>query len=302
MSGQVIWHGKTEWVIGGLDSDTTLQFTFSETHRCREATLLELVASATTSSFHRSKSVIAHIKAKLPWCKLVFIPPQFIGQCLPLDLSYNQPLERGLLRRAAEGFARQVVHQGVGGIDVRIGTMRPLLNRWLRESMVDVGANDRVDHLAWRHYIAPTDGVAARVVDMRQRHTDGTLLKEEVAAEQGDDAAGLEEPEAEAVPLFGGEAVGDSDAGEELLAEEDAMVELAEAALADADEAPQIAGIALVEVDNVLEAPLALASRGPSASAMEIEIRAGTEKAKRCGFLAAICGRQTAKALNIAEF
>ena len=45
-----------------------------------------------------------------------------------------------------------------------------------------------------------------------------------------------------------------SDVGEKLLAEEDAMKELAEAAPADADEAPQIAGIAFVEVD-MLEAP-----------------------------------------------
>ena len=88
-----------------------------------------------------------------------------------------------------------------------------------------------------------------------------------------------------------------SDVGEKLLAEEDAMKELAEAAPADADEAPQIAGIAPVEVD-MLEAPLALASRGPSAAAMEIEIRAGIEKAKRCGFMAAIHGRYTAKALH----
>ena len=67
------------------------------------------------------------------------------------------------------------------------------------------------------------------LVGMWQRYTDGTLFKEEVAAEQGDDGAGLEEPEAEAVPLIGREAV-------ELLAEEDARMELAEAAPADADE------------------------------------------------------------------
>ena len=77
----------------------------------------------------------------------------------------------------------------------------------------------------------------------------------------------------------------DSDVGEKLLAEEDAMKELAKAAPGDADEAPQISGIAPVEVDNVLEAPRGLASRGPSAAAMEIEIRAGIEKAKRCGFI-----------------
>ena len=81
------------------------------------------------------------------------------------------------------------MHQGVGGIDVRIGTMRPLLNRWLRESMAEVGANDRVHHLAWQHYIKPTDDVwAAWVVEMWQRHADGTVFKEEMAAEQGDDA------------------------------------------------------------------------------------------------------------------
>ena len=61
---------------------------------------------------------------------------------------------------------------------------------------------------------------------MWQRLTDGTLFKKEVAAEQGDDGAGVEDPEAEAVPLIGGEAVEDSDAGEELLAEDGAMMEL----------------------------------------------------------------------------
>ena len=208
--GQVIWHGKTERAIGGLVSDTTLQFTFSGTRWCSEKTLPELLTLTDGHvvrnnkraqhyiflldlySVHRSKSVITHIKAKLPWCKLVFIPPHFTGL------------------RAAECFARQVVHQEVGGIDVRIGAVRPLLNRWLRESMAEVGAN-----LDGRHYIAPTDDVwAAWVVDVWRRHADGTLFKEKVAAEQGDQGAGLEELEAQAVPLVGGGAVGDSDADE----------------------------------------------------------------------------------------
>ena len=111
---------------------------------------------------------------------------------------------------------------------------------------------------------------------MWQRLTDGTLFKKEVAAEQGDDGAGVEDPEAEAVPLIGGEAVEDSDAGEELLAEDGAMMELAEAAPADVD-----------------EGPLALASRGLSAAAVVFEIRTGIEKAERCGFLAVIHGRYT---------
>ena len=111
------------------------------------------------------------------------------------------------------------------------------------------------------------------------------VFQDQVSAEQGVDGAGLEEPEYEA-----GEAVVDSDAGEELLVEDDAM-NWRKQQLADADEGAQIVAIAPVEVDNVLGAPLALASRGPSAAAMEIDIRAGIEKARRCRFLAAICGR-----------
>ena len=105
-------------------------------------------------------------------------------------------------------------------------------------------------------------------------HMDGRLFQKLEAQ--------LEGPEAESAVLIGAEPADESDDEEHCLAEQEAMPALGEA-LQDRKEL-SVPAMPLPEVR--------------SASTMEAEIRAGLEKAKRCGFLAAIYGHRMARKLH----
>ena len=180
-----------------------LSYTFSESHWCTESTCQELIEWLGAwvrkqgflhwvllwdcASVHRKASLLEWIRTAHPECHVLFIPGGYTAELQPADIAIQQPLKHSIKQQAEQFFAESVCpNEAV--LELRLSTMKHLLQHWVLHTCAEVEKNTSITTKAWRH-------LSWTLFDATEVEHEEPPEEEDLILHDDDDDDGADDPE-----------------------------------------------------------------------------------------------------------